>query len=378
MQPPKPFTFGGALSRRRALGGAAAGLALAGLPGGPRAWAEPPDKAAEPELALALPNALSLKALAAVATPGVGALVSPFSLDRVVALSRAGLEAPPPTGDLPDTLVEAAAVWLDTGMELTEAAAKTLAEDWSAEVTDVALATEGAERINAWVAEATDGRLERLIAEPLAAVELVLTHALLFKDSWSRPFDPDRTQPAPFTLRDGADIEVPFMSGDHAAPSWQVAGGTMVALGFRAGGQLLAHLPDPDQDPLHLQTDGTDLAPLPLADAAPVSPVLPKLDLTVERDLTDVAAATGLAPALQEGLASLTPAPLVPGPIAQAVRLKIDEAGAEAAAATAAIATRSLRIEPAPELRFDRPFTLFLTLPGAPTAIIAAAVEDPR
>ncbi|MEM1129024.1 MAG: serpin family protein [Pseudomonadota bacterium] len=375
------------------------------------------------------PDALSRQLLSAADTGQGNTVVSPLSLAAVVALSRAGLDEAPLQPDMPDSVSMAYALWLDEGMVPSETAAEVLESGWGAKVEELDLAKDGKAVINAWAKEATNGIIETLIQDPLSQATLVLTNALHFKDAWASQFNPDQTAPKPFTLTDGNTVDVAFMTGNKTFPCWEVDGRYVVAMPFASGGHLLLSMPmetsdatdaevapepteaaaediimdpvhdgdtneiasgetadtpaevdladDPATDPV-VEEVAKDSAVFTLDDAQLVRLSLPKLDLSADLDLSQLLKETGLQDDFLEGLATLTVAPALPGPVLQSVVFDADEFGAEAAAATAAIGVRSIQTTSAPLLEFNRPFELFLMMPDTGTALIAASVRDPR
>ena len=73
---------------------------------------------------------------------------------------------------------------------------------------------EAARRINAWVEEKTREKIKDLIAPGSLspAVRLVLANAIYFKGKWSRSFKPADTAEAPFTLENGSTKTVRMMN----------------------------------------------------------------------------------------------------------------------------------------------------------------------
>lgn len=67
--------------------------------------------------------------------------------------------------------------------------------------------------INDWVSQQTEGKIKDLI--PPGALDawtrLVLTNAIYFNAAWANPFDEKQTSPAPFYLLDGSEVNVPMM-----------------------------------------------------------------------------------------------------------------------------------------------------------------------
>jgi serine protease inhibitor len=67
------------------------------------------------------------------------------------------------------------------------------------------------QRINAWVEERTEGKIEDLIPPGALLALLVLVNAIAFKGNWLHRFDEALTQDAPFWLAPGNQIRVPLM-----------------------------------------------------------------------------------------------------------------------------------------------------------------------
>ena len=58
--------------------------------------------------------------------------------------------------------------------------------------------------MNAWVREATAGRIESIVDDPIAADVIAhLLNAVYFKGEWTHQFDRDQTVERPFELTDG-------------------------------------------------------------------------------------------------------------------------------------------------------------------------------
>lgn len=343
--------------------------------------------AAAAEAPLRMPDGASLSLLAALAKASEteSVVLSPASFFAAYGMARAGLrDAPlatapaapiPPRGNGP--LRVASGLWLDEGVSLTEPAGQALEANWQVTPETLDLGAEGQARINAWVAEASEGGIEALIPDPLDAADLVLVNVIAFKDRWAEPFDSSATAPRAFQLGSGQSVDVEFLAGAALHPAWQIEEAILVSLAFSEDArQLLLVLPGEDLAPEALGALAGQT--LTRKDAEPVRVALPRIGLARALELTSVLDALGIADGLAEGLATLTEPPLETVNVLQSVRLGVDETGAEATAATAVIGTRSLTAEPAREIVFDRPFALFLIDPAIPTPLIAGIVRDPR
>jgi serine protease inhibitor len=108
------------------------------------------------------------------------------------------------------------AIWGQKGYEFLPAFLDVLAENYGAglRLLDFINETEQSRvAINKWVSDQTEGRIENLI-QPGAINELtrlVLTNAIYFNAAWEYPFDKDMTADGPFYLLDGGQVTVPMM-----------------------------------------------------------------------------------------------------------------------------------------------------------------------
>lgn len=98
--------------------------------------------------------------------------------------------------------------------------------------------------INAWVAEATHGRVPKLVdADSLSPLtRLVLTNAVYFRGWWRTPFDPSRTTPARFWVDDDHTVDVPLMNLERQAEDFEFLsadGWEMVELRYRGGRMVM-------------------------------------------------------------------------------------------------------------------------------------------
>ena len=105
---------------------------------------------------------------------------------------------------------------------------------------DFKSATETArETINAWVAQATNNKIQDLL--PAGSIDsltrLVLTNAVYFKGQWATQFDASLTQNAAFTLAAGGQVQVPTMHTTGSYGYMQAGGYQVLELPY-AGGRL--------------------------------------------------------------------------------------------------------------------------------------------
>lgn len=68
------------------------------------------------------------------------------------------------------------------------------------------------DRINNWVSEATEGKIDEIIETVEPDMAMILINALYFKADWEKQFNKSNTQIKPFTLLDGSTIDHHLMS----------------------------------------------------------------------------------------------------------------------------------------------------------------------
>lgn len=94
-------------------------------------------------------------------------------------------------------------------------------------------------RINAWVSEKTEKKIEDLLPARSvdASTRLVLTDAVYFKASWQKPFEKSGTAEQPFFGAGGKESKVALMHGGHMYADYVGDGEVQVlSLPYRMGG----------------------------------------------------------------------------------------------------------------------------------------------
>ncbi len=291
-----------------------------------------------------------------------------------LALASRALEGSAENGT-PFKLDIANAVWAQRGLVLEQPFLDTLAEDYGSgvRVEDFMTAPLTAvSDINAWVSTATDGKIPMLLApaDISKATRLVLTNAVYFNGSWGTAFDPASTQPAPFHQLDGSAPSVPMM---HQVLQTVYAAGTgwqAVELPYSNPDlTLTVIIPDPGQlAAVEAQLSDTFFdAALAAEQRAEVTLTLPKFSATTAAHLAAPLTTLGM------GLA-FSPAADFSGidggrdlyisDVVHQATVTVDEAGTEAAAATAVIVNTTGAVEVPPgtpvTLTIDRPFLVVL------------------
>jgi len=231
-------------------------------------------------------------------------------------------------------------------------------------VTDVT-GDAGVQQINAWVNNATNGKITDLLkhGDLDALTRLVLTNAVYFKGTWTTEFDKAQTQDAPFRLADGKSKQVPMMNlkGKFQYLENDEVQGVRLPYGK---GRMAMYLLLPkvqkhpvDQIALFSMANWTKW--LPAFRETEVRVFLPRFKASFDKELSKPLSALGMADAFNEGKADFTGMTGGKDLYIKLVRhkavLEVNEEGAEAAAATGVVMdTKSVTRETI--FRADQPF----------------------
>jgi len=283
------------------------------------------------------------------------------------------------------------ALWGQRDYEFLAGFLDTLAENYGAglRTLDFASDPEGArETINAWVEEQTEGRIEDLIPAGVltALTRLVLTNAIYFNAAWAEPFNEARTEDAPFTLLDGSEVSVPMM---HQTTNYAYAEGE----GYRAvelpydGHELSMLIVLPEAGTLGDYEAGPDAADLnDIVDRLQhrsVTLAMPRFETRSAFSMVDALQALGMEDAFSQqdaDFSGMTEKPeLYISEVVHEAFVSVDEAGTEAAAATAVVMTlRSAAPMDPVEMRIDHPFLFFIRDVETGTVLFVGRLVDPR
>ena len=229
--------------------------------------------------------------------------------------------------------------------------------------------TEQARRtINGWVSKETNDRIKDLVPAGVltALTRLVLTNAVYFLAPWDKPFEKHATQDAPFTTLAGAKASVPMMHQTETHGYARGEGWQAVELRY-AGRQLAMTVLVPDAGQFAAVSNGLDAARFAAVTGA-LKPArmnlgLPRFTVESSLNLGDALRALGMKDAFDQTKADFSGMDGTRNLYIQAALhkafVKVDEAGTEAAAATAiAVGVRSMPAPPSVKLIIDRPFVL--------------------
>jgi serpin B len=263
------------------------------------------------------------------------------------------------------------AVWGQATLTWNEVFLDLLAREYGAGVrlTDFAANPEAARvAVNEWVEDETRGRIPDLLDPGMVDVltRMILVNAIYLKAPWAIPFDANVTRLAPFSRLDGSTVEVPFMARSDKSMDYAAGDGWQAVELPYAGDELAMLVLLPDEGALgavegELSGNLIDRAASALAPTDVVLE-LPKWDIETKVELSTMLAALGMPTAFTDAAdftGMTTDEALQIGFVVHQANITVDEAGTEAAAATAVgiEATAAPVEEPEPMLvTVDRPF----------------------
>ena len=264
------------------------------------------------------------------------------------------------------------AIWGQNGYKFLPAFLDVLAENYGAglRLLDFGQAPEESRlTINNWVSDQTEGKIKDLIprGEIGPLTRLVLTNAIYFNAAWRLPFSKDRTADGPFYLLDGSKVTVPMMQQSESLR--YAAGPGYQAVELPYDGQQLAMLillPGAGQftafegslNAEQVEAIGRGLAP------KQVALTMPRFKYESSFKLNETLRAMGMADAFTPKVADFSGMDgthdLFIGAVLHKAFVAVDEAGTEAAAATAVVMKlMSSPVSPV-QVTVDRPFVFLI------------------
>jgi serpin B len=221
--------------------------------------------------------------------------------------------------------------------------------------------------INDWVADQTEGRIEDLIPPGLinSLTRLVLTNAIYFNAAWLNPFDEDITRDGDFHLLDGSQVKVPMMSQQEHLGYAEGDGYQAVELPY--DGEELAMvilLPasgefETFENSLSAETVAAIIESL---DYREVALTMPRFEFDSSFSLLEALSALGMPVAFSTGadFSGMTGnRDLYIADVVHKAFVAVDEAGTEAAAATAVVMELTA-VPDVVEVTIDRPFIFLI------------------
>jgi serpin B len=240
------------------------------------------------------------------------------------------------------------AIWGQKDYEFLPTFLDVLAENYGAGLRLLDFITESENSrvtINDWVSDQTEGRIKNLI--PPGAIDaltrLVLTNAIYFNAAWEHPFNEKMTADGSFYLLDGGQVTVPMMKQTESFGYTEGEGYQAVELPYDGNElSMVILLPEAGQfeafeEGLQSQQVSDIISGL---QSTEVALTVPKFEFDSDFSLKDTLAEMGMPIAFSGGadFSGMTGNPeLAISEVLHKAFVSVDEAGTEAAAATAVI-----------------------------------------
>jgi len=246
--------------------------------------------------------------------------------------------------------------------------------------------------INQWVELQTKQKIQNLLQPGMLPplTRLVLVNAIYFNGTWEKGFEAAATKQAPFAVDGGAAVQVPLMHQNFKELMYFKGDGfQLVRLPYKSGAfDMTIVLPDEGAgalEKLSARMTSENIAQwLKQADGQAVNLFLPKFKMTGQFDLKSVLVSMGMTSAFDAQTANFSRMcpqnNLMIDKVIHKAFIDVNEAGTEAAAATAVIMKpRGLArpANPPVNVRVDRSFLFMLTHSQTNAVLFMGRVVDP-
>ena len=240
--------------------------------------------------------------------------------------------------------------------------------------------------INDWVSDQTEGRIEDLIPSGgiNSLTRMVLTNAIYFNAAWQYPFEEAATDNGAFHLLDGGEISVPMMKQTKSFGYAEGEGYQAVELPYDGRElSMVVLLPERDEfeafegslDAGRVRAITENLMP------GQVALTMPKFEFESAFSLADTLAAMGMPVAFSPAEADFSgmtgDRSLFIADVIHKAFVSVDEAGTEAAAATAVVMAASAMPGEPVEVTLDRPFIFLIRDIGTDSVLFVGRVLNP-
>ncbi len=245
---------------------------------------------------------------------------------------------------------------------------------------------EARQTINDWVADETEDRITDLIPQGVidTLTRLVLTNAIYFNAAWAEPFEESLTREGPFYLLDGAQVSAPMMHQTSSFGYSQGQGYQAVQLPYD-GHQLSMVILLPEAGEFEALEASLDTAGLQAILGAlayqQVALTMPRFEFSAQFRLDEALSALGMVDAFTDAadFSGMTGSrELFLSAVLHKAFVSVDEAGTEAAAATAVVASLTSAPSEPVEVTLDRPFLFLIRDLQTDTVLFWGRVVDPR
>jgi serpin B len=281
-------------------------------------------------------------------------------------------------------LAVANSLWPRQGLSLRPTFIQLMERDYRTTLTplDFGQPEPARQTINRWVEEKTRDRIKELIAPRVLSPDtvLVLANAIYFKGRWLEPFDPKQTRSAPFHLSATRTVNAPTMHQTARFGYTSVEEVDLLELRYRGEKVSMVVIVPKAVDGLAAVEAELTAAKLVawiarISDPGRVIVALPKFETTTALSVREPLIALGMRDAFHHADFSgmfESAGPYISEAVHQAF-VSVDEAGTEAAAATAVIIQSSMP----PTVQVNRPFLFLIRDRTTGSILFLGRIMDP-
>jgi serpin B len=295
-------------------------------------------------------------------------------------------QAPAPTLKIADRL------WGQAGRQFLTPFLDTLSTRYGASLVPIDFAHapgEARDQINRAVSDATDQKITDLLAPGMvtSATALVMTNAVYMKAAWAEPFMKPMTKKANFRTQGGRIIQADLMDATEALPYAEVDGAQVITLPYASSSLAMTLVLPKDNDglPALEQAMGPDSIARWTSARGPqrVHVVMPRFRIASSLSLGSLLARMGMPSAFDVHSADFSgmdgTRELFISVVVQKTFVAVDEAGTEAAAATAVsmAAGAAPMMDKPVEFRADHPFFFCVRDSKSGAVLFTGRVVDP-
>lgn len=292
--------------------------------------------------------------------------------------------------DSPQRLEFANSLWLREGIPFKDSFVDTDRDYFGAQVSTLDFEHANvAGAINRWVSRSTHGGIKKIVRGVPTDAVLYLANAVFFESDWQDPFKHEGTQKQRFTTGDGSKTSVDMMRRVDELPYTQNATVQATRLAYKGGSSdFYVLLPKQGVTVGEALADlrGTGFSALRGAmrstGATEVILGLPKLDTEFSASLKRPLSRLGMPRAFDRDSAEFggvakVDTPVWIGDVAHKTKIKVDEKGTVAAAATIARKGATARAQVPPQLICDRPYIFAIVDRASGAMLFLGVVNDP-
>ncbi|XP_024861936.1 serpin A3-1-like isoform X2 [Kryptolebias marmoratus] len=242
---------------------------------------------------------------------------------------------------------------------------------------DFTKSTDTANTINKYVADKTNGKIDKLVDSLDPSTVMYLLSYIYYKGKWWAPLDPTLTKLDEFSAYENKVSILMMKVEEHFYTYDEAIGTSVLQLPFNNSYSMLLLMPD-DMTALENVISPAHVTKwLKWTESRTCDTYIPKFSIKTSYTLNDVLKEMGMtdmfANADLSGISKLRN--LVVSEVVHQAALDVDEAGATAAAATGIAILKSACL---PIIKFDHPFMLLIVERSSETILFMGKIVNPK